>query len=316
MALIRPTAATDSAPRTGPGRAVALLVLVGLGALVPLFGPSVAVHGTGQSTASDSGAVALLRAALFAALSVQAGELLVAGLARRVPNAPVERPCGWAPYAAVVGFAAAAGAGELAPHGHGSRTGVLALVEAIAFAVAGLCALSHRPDRQAWPLTAVVLAEALRAHPPTEHTPLVGSGLTVVHLTSSALWAGGLPAVLRTLRRWDGAAAGAALLGLYARAAAVLFAAVTATGLLSSLRRMPAGAAPDLLTSTAYGRVLLAKVLVVGAVALLALWARTRLRRSPDPLAACSPARAEVVALGAAVAVSGLLTALPLPVKG
>ncbi|MER6788654.1 CopD family protein [Streptomyces sp. NPDC000658] len=316
MTLIRPTAATDSAPRPGPGRAVALLVLVGLGALVPLFGPSVAVHGTGQSTASDSGAVALLRAALFAALSVQAGELLVTGLARRVPNAPPARPCGWAPYAAVVGFAAAAAAGELAPHGHGSRTGVLALVEAIAFAVAGLCALSRRPNRQAWPLAAVVLAEALRAHPPTEHTPLVGSGLTVVHLTSSALWAGGLLAVLRTLRRWDGAAAGAALLGLYARAAAVLFAAVTATGLLSSLRRMPAGAAPDLLTSTAYGRVLLAKVLVVGAVALLALWARTRLRRSPDPLAACSPARVEVVTLGAAVAVSGLLTALPLPVKG
>ncbi|WP_329408505.1 CopD family protein [Streptomyces sp. NBC_00704] len=316
MALIRPPAVTDSAPRTGPGRAVALLVLVGIGALIPLLGPSVAVHGTGQSAASDSGAVALLRAALFAALSVQVGELFTAVLARRVPNAPHERPSGWAPFAAVVGFAAAAAAGELAPHGHGSRTGVLALVEAIAFAVAGLCALSGRPNRQAWPLAAVILAEALRAHPPTEHTPLVGSGLTLVHLTCSALWAGGLLTVLRTLRRWDGAAAGAALLGLYARVAAVLFAAVTATGLLSSLRRMPAGSVLGLLTSTAYGRVLLAKVLVVGAVALLALWARTRLRQSPDPLAACSPARVELVALGAVVAVSGLLTALPLPVKG
>ncbi|MFI5824682.1 CopD family protein [Streptomyces rishiriensis] len=316
MALIRPTAATDSAPRTGFGRAVALLALVGLGALVPLLGPPVAAHGTGQSTASDSGAVALLRTALFAALSVQAGELFVTGLARRVPKAPPARPCGWAPYAAVVGFAAAAAAGELAPHGHGSRTGVLALVEAIAFAVAGLCALSHRPNRQAWPLAAVVLAEALRAHPPAEPAPLLGSALTVVHLTCSALWAGGLLTVLRTLRRWDGAAAGGALLGLYARVAAVLFAAVTATGLLSSLRRMPSGPLFDLLTTTAYGRVLLAKVLVVGAVALLALWARTRLRRSPDPLAACSPARVEVVALGAAVAVSGLLTAVPLPVKG
>ncbi|WP_069772929.1 copper resistance D family protein [Streptomyces sp. LUP30] len=316
MALIRPTAATDSAPRTGLGRAVALLVLVGLGALVPLLGPSVAAHGTGQSAASDAGAVALLRAALFAALSVQAGELFVNGLARRVPKAPSERPGGWAPYAAVVGFAAAAAAGELAPHGHGSRTGVLALVEAIAFAVAGLCALSHRPSRQAGPLAAVVLAEALRAHPPTEHSPLIGSGLTVVHLTCSAVWAGGLLTVLRTLRRWRGTAAGGALLGLYARVAAGLFAAVTATGLLSSLRRMPSGSVFDLLTATAYGRVLLAKVLVVGAVALLALWARTRLRRSPDPLAACSPARVEVVALGAAVAVSGLLTAMPLPVKG
>ncbi|MDX2677496.1 copper resistance D family protein [Streptomyces soliscabiei] len=318
MALIRPTEAIDTARRTGlgPGRAVALLVLVGLGALVPLLGPSVAAHSTGEATTPDSGVVALLRAALFAALSVQLGEVFASALARRLPDAPAGRPGEWAPYAAVVGFAAAATAGELAPHGHGSRSGVLALLEAIAFAVAGLCALSRRPDRQLWPLAAVVLAEALRAHPPTEHTPLVGSGLTVVHLTCSALWAGGLLNVLRTLRRWGGGEAGTALLGLYARVAAVLFAGVTATGLCSSLRRMPSQSVLDQLTTTAYGRVLLAKVLLVGAVALLALWARTRLRRAADPLTACSPARVEIVTLGVVVAVSGLLTTLPLPIKG
>ncbi|MER5198022.1 CopD family protein [Streptomyces sp. NPDC002755] len=316
MALIRPTDATESIRRTGPGRAVALLALVGLAALIPLLGPSVAAHGTGEAAAADSGVVALLRTLLFAALCVQVGELFAAGLARWVPGAPPGRPTGWAPYAAVVGFAAAATAGELAPHGHGSRGGVLALLEAIAFAVAGLCALTRRPNRQVWPLAAVVLAEALRAHPPTESTPMIGSGLTVVHLTCSALWAGGLLNVLRTLRRWDDTEAGAALLGLYARVAAVLFAGITATGLCSSLRRMPSGTVLEQLTTTAYGRVLLAKVLVVGAVALLALWARTRLRRAPDPLAACSPARVEIVALGVVVAVSGLLTALPLPIKG
>ncbi|MGW0872954.1 copper resistance D family protein [Streptomyces sp. NPDC002740] len=316
MALIRPTHATESIRRTGPGRAVALLALVGLAALIPLLGPSVAAHGTGEDATADSGVVALLRTLLFAALCVQVGELFAAGLARWVPGAPPGRPTGWAPYAAVVGFAAAATAGELAPHGHGSRGGVLALLEAIAFAVAGLCALTRRPNRQVWPLAAVVLAEALRAHPPTESTPMIGSGLTVVHLTCSALWAGGLLNVLRTLRRWDDTEAGAALLGLYARVAAVLFAGITATGLCSSLRRMPSGGVLDQLTTTAYGRVLLAKVLLVGAVALLALWARTRLRRAPDPLAACSPARVEIVALGVVVAVSGLLTALPLPIKG
>ncbi|KPI30468.1 copper resistance D domain protein [Actinobacteria bacterium OV320] len=319
MALIRPTEAThatESVRRTGPGRAVALLVLVGLAALIPLFGPSVAAHGTGETATADSGVVALLRVLLFAALCVQVGELFAAGLTRWVPGAPPGRPVGWAPYAAVVGFSAAAAAGELAPHGHGSRGGVLALLEAVAFAVAGLCALTRRPNRQAWPLAAVILAEALRAHPPTESTPLIGSGLTVVHLACSALWAGGLLNVLRTLRRWGDSEASAALLGLYARVAAVLFAGVTTTGLFSSLRRMPSEAVLDQLTTTAYGRVLLAKVLVVGAVALLALWARTRLRRSPDPLAACSPARVEIVALGVVVAVSGLLTALPLPIRG
>ncbi|MEU5280060.1 CopD family protein [Streptomyces asoensis] len=313
MALIRPPEAPESLHRPGHGRAVALLALVALAALVPLLGPSVAAHGTPQSLSADSGMVALLRTLLFAALCVQVGELFAAFLARRSPGAPADRPVSWAPYAAVVGFCAAAAAGELAPHGHGSRSGVLALLEAIAFAVAGLCALTRRPDRQAWPLAAVILAEALRAHPPTERTALFGSGLTVVHLTCSALWAGGLLNVLRLLRRWNGGGAGTALLGLYARVAAVLFAAVTATGVCSSLRRMPSESVLDGLTATAYGRVLLAKVLVVGAVALLALWARTRLRRAPDPLAACSPARVEIAALAVVVALSGLLTALPLP---
>ena len=49
--------------------------------------------------------------------------------------------------------------------------------------------------------------------------------------------------------------------------------------------------------------------------AVLALWARVRLARAEDPLTACVPARAEVYALGAVVAVSGLLTALPVPIR-
>ncbi|MBW8821113.1 MAG: hypothetical protein JF598_23650, partial [Streptomyces sp.] len=63
------------------------------------------------------------------------------------------------------------------------------------------------------------------------------------------------------------------------------------------------------------GRTLLAKVLLVAVVAALALWARIRLRRAPTSLTACAPARAEVVALGLVVVVSGLLTALPLPIR-
>jgi putative copper export protein len=69
------------------------------------------------------------------------------------------------------------------------------------------------------------------------------------------------------------------------------------------------------LTDTAYGRVLLAKVVLMAGVAALALWARVRLARARDPLTACSPARAEVYVLGVVVAVSGLLTALPVPIR-
>ncbi|WP_367324145.1 CopD family protein [Streptomyces sp. HUAS ZL42] len=334
MTLPRPSAGAsdtgDAAPRAGTGRAVAVLALVALAALIPLFGPSAALHGTGEAAAPGVGGIALLRAVLPAALCVPVGELFVNRLAGRVPGAPAERPPSWAPYAAAAGFVAALGlasvvsTGNLVPHSLGqidvgglyeSRDGKLALLEVNAFAVAALCALSGRTAAQVWPLAAVVVAEALRAHPTTEHGPLLGSALTLVHLTCAVLWVGGLLHALRTLKGWRDTPAGAALLGLYARVAAVLLAAITATGVWSSLRRMPSGTILEQLTATAYGRALLAKVLLVAAVALLALWARIRLRRAADPLTACTPARAEVVALGVVVAVSGLLTALPVPIR-
>jgi putative copper export protein len=382
VALIRPTAeaadASGAARRRAARRAVAVLALVAVAALIPLLGPRTALTGTGEAAAPGGGGIALLRAVLFAALCVPVGELFAAGLARRVPGAPpVRAPRSWAAPAAAAGFVAALGlasvvaTGNLLPRHlsdldvgglYRTRDGKLALGEVNAFAVAWLCARSRRPAAQVWPLAVVVLAEALRAHPASEHDTLVGSGLTLVHLTCAALWAGGLLQVLRLLRRWraaegvptgagaveptgpgrtattgpaaaaaattgpgtalttgpgaaGGSRAGVALLGLYARVAAVLFAAITASGTWSALRRMPPGTIPDQLTSTAYGRTLLAKVLLVAAVAGLALWARLRLRRAKDPLGACSPARAEIVALGVVVAVSGLLTALPLPVR-
>lgn len=316
--------------RPGTVRAVAVLLLAVLGALIPLLAPSAALHGTGEAAAPGVGGIALLRAVLFAALCVPVGELFVDRLIAALPGAPRTTPRSWAPYAAGAGLLAALGlasvvsTGNLVPHSlaqidvgglYDSRDGKLALVEVNAFLAAGLCARSRRPAIRVWPPAAVIAAEALRAHPAPEHDPLLGSGLTLVHLTCAALWAGGLLHALRTLRRWGPSQAGPALLGLYARVAAVLLAAVTATGVWSSLRRMPPHTVLDQLTSTAYGRVLLAKVVLVAGVALLALWARFRLSRAADPLTACSPARAEVAVLGGVVVVSGLLTALPLPIR-
>lgn len=314
----------------GLGGTFAVLVLVALGALIPLLGPSAALHGTGESAAPGTGGIALLRTVLFAALCVPLGELFVRRLARAVPGAPAVRPSSWAVWAAGAGFVAALGlasvvaTGNLVPHSPGqidvgglyaSRDGKLALLEVNAFAVAGLCALSRRPGTQVWPLAVVAVAEALRAHPTTEHGPLVGSGLTLVHVVCASLWVGGLLYALRTLRLWGADRAGAALLGLYARVAAVLLAALTATGLVSTVRRMPPETVLEQLTTTAYGRVLLAKVLLVAVVAALALWARIRLALAADPLTACAPARGEVAALAVVVAVSGLLTAVPVPIR-
>ncbi|UXY35062.1 CopD family protein [Streptomyces albidocamelliae] len=332
MTLIRPaggtTGADGAARRHGTRRAAALLVLVALGALVPLLGPSAALHGTGEAAAPGVGGIALLRAVLFAALSVSLGELFVHRLAGRLPGAPPEVPRSWARFANTAGLLAAlalatvVSTGNLVPHSPGqidvgglydSRDGRLALLEVNAFLLAVV--LARRRAAHVWPLAAVVVAEALRAHPAGESGALAGSGLTLVHLTCAALWAGGLPHALRTLRLWRGHPAGAALLGRYARVAAVLLALVTATGVYSALRRMPPGTVLEQLTTTAYGRTLLAKVVLVAVVAVLALWARIRLGRAADPLTACAPARAEVAALGAVVAVSGLLTALPLPIR-
>ncbi len=314
-------------------RSVAVLALVALAALIPFLGPPTALRGTGEAAAPGVRGIALLRTVLFAAVCVSAGELFVARLARRVPGAPLQdAPRSWAPAAAAAGFVAALGlasvvaTGNLVPRSlsdmdigglYQTRDGALALLEVNAFVVMGLCALSSRPGNQVWPLAAVAVAEALRAHPTTEQSPLIGSGLTLVHVTCAALWAGGLLYVLRTLHRWRNTAPGegVALLGLYARVAAVLLAAITATGVGSTLRRMPPGTVLDQLTTTAYGRTLLAKVLLVAAVAALALWARHRLHRAADPLTAYSPARAEVVVLGVVVAVSAVLTAVPVPIR-
>ncbi|MFD8572796.1 CopD family protein [Streptomyces sp. NPDC057694] len=317
--------------RPGAGRAVAVVVLVAAAALIPMFGPRAALDGTGEAAAPGTGGIALLRTVLFAALCVQAGEIFAAFLARRVEPA-VRQPRRWSPYAPWAGFVAALGlasvvaSGNLVPDSlaaldigglYGTRDGTLALVEVNAFLVAALCARTRRPGTALLPLAAVAVAEALRAHPPSEDSPLIGSGLTLVHVTSAALWVGGLLYVLRTTHAWRAGApeAGAALMGLYARVAAVLLAAITATGVCSTLRRMPSSTVLDQLTSTAYGRTLLAKVLLVVVVAVLALVARLRLSRARDRTRAYVPARAEVVVLGVVVAVSAVLTALPLPIR-
>ncbi|MCX4566110.1 copper resistance D family protein [Streptomyces albogriseolus] len=326
------TKSRDRAPRTRGGRrrAVAVLVLVALGALIPLLGPSPALHGTGEADAPGTGGIALLRTVLFAALAVPVGELFAVRLARGLPGAPSALPRSWSTVANSVGFVAALGlasvvaTGNLLPASpadmdlgglYETRDGKLALLEVNGFLAAALCSASRRPVTQVLPLAAVVVAEALRAHPTTEYGPLVGSGLTLVHLTCASLWVGGLPHVLRTLRLWGHAEAGAALLGRYARVALVLLAAITATGVCSSLRRMPSGTILTQLTDTAYGRVLLAKVVLMAGASALALWARVRLARAADPLTARSPARAEVCLLALVVAVSGLLTALPVPIR-
>ncbi|MFI9028066.1 CopD family protein [Streptomyces sp. NPDC053560] len=325
-------AATPAPVRTGAGRSVALLVLFTVATVISLVGPQAALHGTGEAAAPGAHWVTLLRGLLFAAVSVQAGEVIAPWLARRIPRAPAPLPRGWSASAALVGALAAMGlalivaAGNLVPYRladmdladlYRTRDGLLALLSVDAFLVAALLARSRRPAAQALPLAAIAVAEALRAHPATEDGPLLGSALTLLHFTCAALWVGGLLHVLRMVRLWRAMepAAGAELLARYARGAAGLLIALTVTGVCSTLRRMPPGTVLDQLTSTAYGRTLLVKLLLVAVASVLALCARRRLRHAADPLTACTPARFEILTLGLTVAVTALLTALPVPIR-
>ncbi|MFJ8669329.1 CopD family protein [Streptomyces sp. NPDC093600] len=280
-----------------------------LGALavltVALLGAGFAQAGTGELPIPAAGTTTLLRMFVLAALAVHLGELAGVRLAGRGPL-----PRRWSVPAALLGAAASAAlllllaavSGLGLTTVYGMREGRLLLVTANAFALAALCAAGRRPALALLPLAAVIGAEALRAHPET-YSPAVGVSLTVVHLTAASLWFGALLYVLRTMRIRRG---GREVLVRYARTAAFLYAALVVTGTLSTLRRLPL----DVVLATAYGRVLLAKVALVGVASVLALTARRRMLRGQD---AQAPARIELGVLAAIVLISAVLTVVPDP---
>ncbi|MFE3824278.1 CopD family protein [Streptomyces sp. NPDC059092] len=321
---------TARVPGRGSGRGTTRTAagLVAGGALaallVALLGASIAARGTGELRIPGAGVTTVLRAAVLAALAVHLGELAGGRLARTgpartgTPGAGSPRtapePRRWAVAASLVGAGASAGqilllaqvSGLDLTTVYGTSDGRFLLVMANGFLLAAGCATLTRPALALAPLAAVIGAEAMRAHP-EPYTPMLGVALTVVHLTAASLWTGGLLYVLRALwlRRADPAGSGD-LLARYARHAARLLAALAATGTLSTLRRLPV----DVVLTSAYGRVLITKLVLVAVVCVLALTARNRLRRGGD---AVRPARAELAVLALVVLVSAVLTVVPDP---
>ncbi len=315
------------APRTGaiPGPPAArsrtgpLLVCAagGLALLIALLGPGVAARGTGELQMPGAGLTVALRTVLFTALALHLGELLAPQLIRPVRGRPRTPVRSWAVLASLAGAAAAAGqivrlavvGGLGLTETYGTREGGLLLVVANGLVLAAICAATKRPDLALIPLAVVIGAEALRAHPEA-YSPAVGAALTVVHLTAASLWCGGLLYVLRTMWHWRGSPVAArTLLGRYARLAAWLYAALATTGTVSTLRRLPL----DVVFTSAYGRTLLAKLVLMAVVSALALAARRRMLQDHDPSVAHRLARHEQVVLGLVVVVSAILTAVPDP---
>ncbi len=271
---------------------------------------------------------AFLRWVLFAGLAAALGGLAGLGLARlyRGRGDAAALPSPWALQASLLGAVASAGlatlimgGGNLAaglahpsvPRLLASGPGMITGVEFVSFAAAAVLLRLRRPAWAVVPLLAVVAAEALRAHPESV-VPAGGAMLTFVHLLAAALWAGALFYVVRAAiagRADPGAVRG--LIGLYARAAAWVFAVVVATGVVSALVLVQP--LSDLLT-TGYGRVLLIKAALVGLAAALAVAGRRWLRRRPEPGAGPALAtRVESGTLVGVLAVAALLSTLAAP---
>lgn len=300
------TGTNGAARRSGRRRTRTALVAGALVAVaVALFGAGIAGRGTGELRIPAAGTTTLLRVAVFTALALHLGELAGVRLA-----GPGRTPRSWAVWAALGGAAASAGQIVLLAGvsdldltaTYGTRDGGLLLAMANGFALAAGCAALGRPGWAVAPLALVVGAEALRAHP-EPYTPELGTALTVVHLTAASLWAGGLGHVLRTMWLRGG---GRDVLARYARLAVWLYAALAVTGTCSALRRLPAEA----VFASAYGRVLIGKLVLVAVVSVLALAARRRLRGGGDTT---RPVAAEVAALAGVVLVSAILTVVPDP---
>ncbi len=266
------------------------------------------------------------RGLMLAGLAIALGGLAGRGLSRHYKGErPAELPGPLALSGSLLGLAASAAllvtavlgpglAARLAqPAPPGLRSGgtaEIAAVEAGLFALSAIAVRLRRPGLAAALLSGVVLAEGLRSHPEGV-VPVAGAFVTYCHLLPAVVWAGMLFYAVRAAVAWrHHPAAAQGIVGLYATAAAWLFAVVVITGIVSALVLVPLGS----LLTTAYGLFLTAKAVIVCVAAGLAMAGRRWLRRRAEPGAGPALAtRLETGALAAVLVVTGILTVLTPP---
>ena len=168
--------------------------------------------------------------------------------------------------------------GAYLAHVSGGQIGIAVLVGTVA--VTGYSALAHRrPDHTTADLVLVFAAVTLVLRPITGHMSqqTLGSVLAAVHALAAAAWFGVLLALALIVR---GRGEWAVILPRYSGWALPAVAAVTVTGVCNGLVRI---SGPGALFDTGYGRILLAKTVMV--LALLGLgwwWRRTWVPRASD----------------------------------
>jgi putative copper export protein len=270
--------------------------------------------------------IAVVRWLMLAGLAGALGGVAGRGLARQYQGAaPAPLPPPWGLCCSVLGLAAAAALAAVLAGGHAlaslrlhpavspllttGQAGITA-IECAAFGLAAIALRLRRPGLSVLPLMAVVVAEAVRAHP-EQIIPVAGALLSITHVLPAVLWAGMLFYALRAAVAWrHDPAAMRGLVLLYANAAVWLFAVVVITGVVTALVLVPLGS----LLTTGYGIIVVIKAALVLAVAVLASLGRRWLGRAPVPGA--GPARVsqwECYALAGVLAVTAVLTVLTPP---
>ncbi|HEY7199516.1 MAG TPA: CopD family protein, partial [Candidatus Dormibacteraeota bacterium] len=152
------------------------------------------------------------------------------------------------------------------------------------------------------PLAAALVMLAGAGHAAAAHPADVGIAITILHLVSAGLWAGGILAL--ALQRPPGGwldRDGRQLLARFSPVALSAFSVTAFTGVLQGTEEL--SGLGDLVSST-YGQVLSVKVIAVLLMVPLSLLAWRRLRPAP---------RVEAALALAVVSASALLAAFPLP---
>jgi copper transport protein len=206
----------------------------------------------------------------------------------------------------------------------GTPVGSALLWRAGALAVAGASLLlARRRPRAATPalgLAAFASLVAVIAHVDAGHAAAGGFPrglavtLQVVHFAAVAVWFGGLAALLVGLRG-ESSAAKAASVRRFSAVALVALLLVLATGIARAVDELSSWGQ---LLDTGYGRAVLAKLALIGLIALVA--ARNRRRSVPASETGLGPlrrtSRVELVLAAAALAVAALLGTLAPPLSG
>jgi putative copper resistance protein D len=183
------------------------------------------------------------------------------------------------------------------------RIGVAAFV---GVAVCTLVAVVAYRQRASWPTAPVlaVAATALIARPVSGHMSqqILGSLFDALHVLAAGLWVGVLAALALTVRSRG---AWARSLPRYSSLAVWCVVVLTATGVIDAMVRLGSVSA---LVDTGYGRIVLAKAVVLAGLMGLASW----WRRTWVPAAAAHRATAEVSLRNAVLEVCATSVALGL----